>query len=91
MRLAAVVPLISSASDVGGLEACVRQELAQEGIAQGAMNDYKVPVFVDIKLKAETLDGSNISSNTFTFPMEVCLGCSGGVNPNTPYCVVDAQ
>lgn len=83
--------LISSASDVGGLEACVRQELAQEGIAQGAMNDYKVPVFVDIKLNAETLDGSNISSNTFTFPMEVCLGCSGGANPNTPYCIVDAE
>lgn len=83
--------LISSAADVGGLEACVRQELAQAGIPQGAMNDFKVPVFVDIKINAETLDGSNISSNTFTFPMEMCLGCSGGTNPNTPYCIIDAQ
>lgn len=84
------LPLVTSAADVNAIEACVRQELAVSSIPPAEQDAFKVPVFVDIQVEAETLDGSDIASNIFTFPMEVCIGCTSGGNPNTPFCVLES-
>ena len=79
------LPLLTSAADVEAITALVNAELASFPAA--TRNDFKVPVFVDITVKAETMDGSGIASNTFTFPMEICLSCNGQ-RFMTPICVL---
>lgn len=69
------VPLVASADDVRSLTDCVRLELAEFQLTPDQEKLLQVPVFVDIKITGETLDGDSVESHVFTYPIDVCLGC----------------
>lgn len=69
------VPLIASAEDIRALSDCVRLELAEFQLTPDQEKLLQVPVFVDIKIIGETLDGEDVESHIFTYPVDICLGC----------------
>lgn len=70
------ISLVNSASERELLAACVRDEIRVFQIPASQAPEIIVPVFVDIQVKGETLDGTNVQSNVYTYPMELCLDCS---------------
>lgn len=78
------VPLLASADDVAQVRDCVNRELAEFQLPADRAKLLQVPVFVDIKIKGETLDGESVESHVFTYPVDVCLGCG---RASTPACI----
>ena len=97
------VPLISSRVSTGGGSSgelpCLRSQMIN---AFGAGNLASAPQLVQVHIRAigETVDGQNIESDTYVFPISVCDGCSslaGALGPEegplatgaTPMCQVE--
>lgn len=94
-EFAASIALVNSASEVERLAACIEDEIRVFQIPKAQAPDIIVPVFVDIQVSGETLDGTNVQSNVYTYPMELCLDCSEALGlatgRTTPHIVFNAE
>ncbi len=67
------VPIIN-----GELEREAFQEFLREGL--GVADDQFVTFVVDIQLHGETVGGTEVESNTYSFPIEMCANCTTATN-----------
>lgn len=68
------VPLINGSGERQAFE-----EFITDGMGLDA--DTMVTFVVEIQLQGHTLGGTDVESNRYAFPIEMCLDCDVGINP----------